>query len=181
MLKTVSITSLALLLCATARAQSKDGPHVEFFNSYSHASGGGGAAPGWLTSIAINRNRYVGYVAEFSRHYRIEKLSTRHGVLKDDSGFVALLFGVQVYFKKEKTVSPFLRLMVGGSQENVVVTRDNETFFTPRPAITFASGGGVDIKMREHFAFRLFQLDHLNFGHNRPGRFRLSTGLVVRF
>jgi hypothetical protein len=181
MLKVIRIASLMFLLSMAANAQSKDGPYVEFFNSYSYAVGGVGNGPGWLTSIAINRSHYVGFVGEFSRHYRTENLSTPDGVIKDTFGFKALLFGVQVYIKKQNTVSPFLRLMAGGSQENVIVTQDGKSSFAPRPAITLASGGGVDIRMREHFAFRLFQLDHLNFGHNRPGRFRLSTGLVVRF
>src|SRR5262245_49227915 len=104
MLRTMRIASVIFLLCATAAAQSQDAPVAEFFNSYSHAFGGNGDAPGWLTHVAINRNRYYGYFGEFSRHYRAARLKLHDDEIKDVEGFKTLLLGIQVYIKKQSPV-----------------------------------------------------------------------------
>jgi hypothetical protein len=181
MLKVIRMASLILLLSITATAQSKDGPHVELFNGYSHAFGGNGDAPGWLTSVTVNRSRYHGFFGEFSRHYRAARINLPDGEIKNTSGFNILLFGIQVYIKKQNPVTPFLRLTIGGWTENTPTTFDGKPGFNYAPELTLGAGGGVDVKLSDRFAFRAFQLDHLNAGQNKPKRVRLSTGLVVRF
>lgn len=59
--------------------------------------------------------------------------------------------------------------------------RDGKSFFNYGPELTLGAGGGVDVRMSDRFAFRAFQIDHLNAGQTKPKRVRLSTGLVVRF
>jgi hypothetical protein len=179
MLKITRMALAIFLFCATANAQ--DNPKVEFFNSYSYAFGGNGNAPGWLTSFAVNRSRYHGYFGEFSRHYRAARIERSNGESKDIKGFNALLFGIQVYIKKQSPVSPFLRLTIGGATETSPFKVDGKTSFGYGPELLLGAGGGVDIRLPGRFAFRALQIDHLNPGANKPKRVRLSTGLVLRF
>ncbi len=169
------------LLSMTAIAQSKDGPHVEFSNAFSYALGGNGDAPGWLTSITFNRSRYHGYFGEFSRHYRAARVNLPDGEIKNTRGFNVLLLGIQVYIKKQSPVSPFLRLTIGGWSEHTPAVLDGKPGFNYAPELTLGAGGGVDIKLSDRYAFRAFQLDHLNAGQHNPKRVRVSSGLVVRF
>lgn len=166
-----------LLLSATAAAQSsaqsKDGPYVESFSGFSYALGGNGDAPGFITSLAFNRSRYHGYFGEFSRHYGVPRSNLPGGEIEGRGPFGTLLFGVQFYIKKHSPVSPFLRLMVGGSMENSAVN------YAPQPIV--GAGGGVDVRISDRFAFRAIQVDHLNPGKDKQKRVRLSSGLVVRF
>jgi hypothetical protein len=179
MLKIMRIALAILIFCATASAQ--DNPKVEFFNSYSYAFGSYGNAPGWLTSFAVNRSRYHGYFGEFSRHYRAVRVQTYNGEFKDIKDFSALLLGVQVYIKKQNPISPFIRLTIGGTSEPMPIKGQGGRSFTTSPTILLGAGGGVDIRLPGHFAFRAFQIDHLNPGPDKPKRVRLSTGLVLRF
>lgn len=181
MLKAIRIASLMLLISMAANAQSKDGPHVESFNGFSYAFGGNGDAPGWITSLTVNRSRYHGYFGEFSRHYRAARINLPNDEIKNIRGFNTLLLGIQVYIKKQSPVSPFLRLTIGGWTENSPAMVDGKSFFNYGPELTLGAGGGVDVRISDRFAFRAFQLDHLNPGHHKQKRVRLSSGLVVRF
>ncbi len=182
MLKVIRIASLVLLLSMTANAQSKDGPYVESFNGFSYAFGGNGDAPGWITSLTINRSRYHGFFGEFSRHYRAARINLPNGEIENKSGFNTLLFGIQVYIKKHSPVSPFLRLTIGGWTENTPSMFEGKPGFQYAPELTLGAGGGVDVRLSDRFAFRAIQLDHMRAtGSVKPQRVRLSTGLVVRF
>jgi hypothetical protein len=183
MLKVMRIVSLMLLLSMTATAQSqkKDGPYVELFNGFSYATGGNGDAPGWMTSVTINRSPYHGFFGEFSRHYRAARINLPNGEIENKRGFNTLLFGIQVYIKKHSPVSPFLRLTIGGWTENTPSMFEGKPVFNYAPELTLGAGGGLDVKMSDRLAFRVIQLDHINAGQNKPKRVRLSSGLVVRF
>lgn len=183
MLKVIGIASLMFLLSMAANAQSqkKDGPYVEFFNGFSYATGGNGRAPGWMTSVTINRSPYHGFFGKFSRHYRAARINLPDDEIENTRGFSTLLLGVQVYIKKQSPVSPFLRLTIGGWTEHTPAMEDGKTFFRYGPELTLGAGGGVDVRMSDRIAFRAIQLDHINAGQNKPKRVRLSSGLVVRF
>ncbi len=181
MLKVIRIASLTVLLSMAASAQSKDSPYVEFFNGFSYAVGGNGDAPGWMTSVAINRSHYHGFFGEFSRHYRAARINLPNDEIENHRGFNILLLGVQVYIKKQSPVSPFLRLTIGGWTENTPAMKDGKSFFNYSPELTLGAGGGVDVKVSDRLAFRVIQLDHINAGQDRPKRVRLSSGLIVRF
>jgi len=181
MLKTMRTASVIFLLCAIASAQSQDAPVVEFFNSYSHAFGGNGNAPGWLAHIAINRNRFYGYFGEFSHHYRDARINLANDESKDVKGFDTLLLGIQIYIKKQSPVSPFIRLTVGGTTETSPITVQGKTYHPYGPVLLLGAGCGLDIKLRGRLALRAIQLDHLNPGADKPKRVRVSSGLVVRF
>lgn len=99
MLKIMRMASLILLLSMAANAQSKDGPYVESFNGFSYSFGGNGDVPGWITSLAINRNRYFGYFGEFSRHYRAALINLPNDEIKNTKGFNMLLFGFRFISK----------------------------------------------------------------------------------
>ncbi len=188
MLRMLRAMGVMLLLCAMANAQinSQEVPKIEFFNSFSVAFGSNGNAPGWLTSLTVNRSihndPYLGLVFEVSHHYRSPVIQTTAGPLKDTVGLRSALFGFQVYMFRKSRVSPFLRLMpLGVSEENVIVTEDGKSRFDSRPAHTGAVGGGFDMKINKRVALRAVQIDYMGFGGDRPNRTRVSTGLVLRF
>src|SRR6185295_9064480 len=107
---------------------------------YSYAFGGNGNAPGWLTSFAVNRSRYHGFFGEFSRHYRAARIETHNGAIKDIKQFSTLLFGVQVYIKKQNPISPFIRLTIGGTTEPMPITVDGKRSFATSPTLLLGAG-----------------------------------------
>ena len=52
-----------------------------------------------------------------------------------------------------------------------------------RTTLAFAAGGGIDLHLRRHFAFRLFQADYIptRLDGKWQSHVRLATGLLVEF
>jgi hypothetical protein len=149
-------------------------PFLEVFGGYSFLRAGfkyGDNVPaGWDVSMAANITKAIGFVGEFSGHYK------SYGALSY-SGH-SFMGGVQ-FSSRGRSVKPFAHALVGGA-------RISERFFgvstghiTP---LAMALGGGVDVNAGRWIAVRAFQLDYIplyssgDWEHSA----RLSAGVVFK-
>jgi hypothetical protein len=174
------IASLTLLLPLSVRAQET--PKVEVFGGYLYASIEAGQervnTNGWHAMIAIN-TKYPGleFVADVTGHYGS---LARVGVDTHTA-----LFGVRSSLRREK-VTGFVHSLYGVSR----IDADADMLggsIKGRSDVAFAfvpGGGGLDIKLSDTLAFRVFQFDLLvtHWGRNDSQlHLRLSSGIVFRF
>lgn len=178
-----------LITVLAPASNAQDTPRAELFGGYSYfRAEGGNSLHGWNASIAANVNDWFGVVADFGGHYGNESLR----VTVPDDIFIdaessnnvhTFLFGPRFSYRKHRTLTPFAHALVGASRSHVEATVDTPIFSTrisdTDTDFAAAFGGGLDARISDRFAFRVFQADYLPTGRNE--NFRLSTGVVIRF
>ncbi len=181
-------------------------PKAELFLGYSYLQAVPKLADGnrlvWLnggsTSIAFNFNRYLGVVGDFGgfgdTQLRLNG-SASPGVVQDSSGSVyTYLFGPRLSYRGHERITPFAQVLFGGIHASQVTLSSGCTAAgcTPLPSenkFAMTAGGGLDIKVRQHFAIRIIQAEYLmtRFDNVTTGAaatqndMRLSSGIVFRF
>ena len=181
-------------------------PKVELFLGYSYLQAVPKLADGnrlvWLnggsTSIAFNFNRYLGLVGDFGgfgdTQLRLNG-AANPSIVQDSSGSVyTYLAGPRLSYRGHGRITPFAQALFGGIHASEVTLSSGCTAAgcTPLPAEnTFAmtAGGGLDIKVHQHFAIRIIQAEYLmtRFDNLTTGAaatqndMRLSSGIVFRF
>lgn len=179
------ISAALLLLAWPLNAPAQDAPKAEIFGGYSYLRADdsfddGLDLHGWNASAAINFTKYAGIVADFSGHYGDVRLSPTLG--KADISAHLFLVGPRFSYRKHERLTPFGHVLLGAARSHV-------TFFDPTGKVKFrdsafamAVGGGLDVKLHDRLAARLFQADYVltRFGDDSQHNFRLSTGLVLR-
>lgn len=173
----------ALTLALPILAQAQDSPSTEIFGGYSYLRGdddnGGIDLHGWNVSFNQNVVKWFGIKGDFSGHYGDFDIVPGLG-----SDFSAHLFlvGPQFTVRKSDRVQPFVHALFG-------VARTDVTFFDPTSrivqrdsAFAMALGGGLDVRLIDRLAVRLFQTDYVltRFDDDNQHNFRVSTGLVLR-
>jgi outer membrane protein OmpA-like peptidoglycan-associated protein len=152
---------------------------------------------GGSTSLAYNVNRRLGLVGDFGAYTNSEmRFSGGYtGTVDVDNSNVAVmtyLFGPRLSFWKQDRVSLFAQALFGGVHANEVVLKNctvNCTLLPSENSFAMTAGGGLDLRVRPHFAIRLFQAEYLmtrftNFTTGVSGTqndIRLSSGIVFRF
>jgi len=129
-------------------------------------------------SFAYNASRYLGLVAEFS-DYNFQRDVSGTSV---KGNWNTLLFGPRLNLRRDYFV-PFVEFLVGSSHADLQLTGSSG-----QTALAMAAGGGVDVVLSRHFAWRFAQIDYLmtNFsganlgGNSRQDNLRLGTGIVIR-
>ena len=182
MRKLFLIVALMLVSSIAAQAQEKN-PSTEIFGGYSYLLGddddGGVDLHGWNTSFNQNIVKWAGIKADFSGHYGDVTLLPGQ---RADLQAHLFLVGPQFTLRKYDRVTPFAHALFG-------VMRTDLNYFDPTGKITLrdsafamALGGGVDIKVIDSIAVRLFQTDYVltRFNSDTQHNFRVSTGLVLR-
>jgi opacity protein-like surface antigen len=172
-----------MMLALPVLAQAQEYPRTEIFGGYSylHADDddGGLDLHGWNASFNQNIVKWAGIKADFSGHYGDVTLAPGLGA---DISAHLFLVGPHFAVRKNERVIPFVHALFG-------VARTDVTFFGPVGKITqrdsafaLALGGGVDIKIIDNLAVRLFQADYVltRFDDDNQNSFRVSTGLVLR-
>jgi len=178
-------------------------PKIELFLGYSYLR----AVPSisadnrlaWLNggsaSIAFNFNRYLGIVGDFGgfNDTEIRLFGTNPSSAPDSSGTAyTYLFGPRLSFRNNGRITPFAQALFGGIHASEVKLSDCTSACTLLPSEdTFAltAGGGVDVRVRRHFAIRVIQAEYLmtRFENRTTGDsarqndIRLSSGIVFRF
>jgi len=159
---------LAVLVCSAAwslTAAGQDHPRGEFFGGYQFTHFDPNVnANGWNASITGNLNNWFGVTADFS------------GAYKNGGKFHTAMVGPVFSIRKSDKVTPFAHVLVGGT---VVSGGGIST-----SGFATAIGGGLDVKVSEHVAWRLVQGDWLLFrsgGETDKKNARVSTGIVFRF
>jgi outer membrane protein OmpA-like peptidoglycan-associated protein/opacity protein-like surface antigen len=184
-------------------ATDYDTPRFELFMGYSYV----GAAPrndrnrivglhGGSESLAFNLNNFLGIVADFGA-YESDHL-TLEGVppirVHADGAMYSYLFGPRVSFRSGR-VTPFAQYLLGGAYVSHVTISgcSGSAICTPlasENAIAMTAGGGIDVTLTRHIAWRLFQAEYMftrlrdplsSTGQTaRQNDVRLSTGIVFR-
>jgi len=173
----------ALTLALPLIAQAQDAPNTEIFGGYSYLRGddddGGVDLHGWNASFNQNIVKWAGIKADFSGHYGDFTFIPGFG---SDLSAHLFLVGPQFSIRKNERVQPFVHALFG-------IMRTDLTYFdvTGRiarrdSAFAMALGGGLDVKVTDHLAVRLFQTDYVltRFDSDNQHNFRASTGLVLR-
>lgn len=131
-------------------------------------------------SFAYNASRYLGLVAEFSG-YDFERNLTGTNAR---GSWNTWLFGPRLNLRRFDYFVPFAEFLIGGSHADSLITGTSS-----QNAFALAAGGGVDVVLSKHVAWRFAQIDYLmtNFsgpnlgGNARQDNLRLGTGIVIRF
>jgi outer membrane protein OmpA-like peptidoglycan-associated protein len=178
-------------------------PRYELFLGYSNfrALSDPGNRIAWLgggsTSVAINANRYFGFVGDFGAYHdtRFGPGAPPIGGTVDSYGDVyTYMFGPRLSFRRDR-VTPFVQALFGGAHAgDVTLNGCTGIGCTPLPfenSFTFSAGGGLDITLVRHVALRLFQAEYVmtrfkdptssTGGSGSQNDLRLSAGIVFRF
>lgn len=170
-----ALLAVVCLLCLSALSVAQDVPKAEVFGGYSYLrfNPGGGTSfnnNGWNASLTFNANKWLGFTGDFGGTYN----SLAAGA---NSNLHTFLFGPKLTYRTDK-FAPFVHALFGGARSGLTATGfgggSNGSF-------SFATGGGVDYKVRDRISLRLVQLDYVNtrFANNVQNNLRFSTGLVV--
>jgi hypothetical protein len=188
MRRTAIIISLVLILALSARGQGNY-PKGEVFGGYAFShytvDNIGRNLNGWGVGVSGNLTRYFGLAADFSGVYGSEPpyprvVPAQPGISSDPVSVGAYHFLAGPRFTlRTRTVAPFAHAMFGLKDLRQELAGNWLTF-----AMGF--GGGVDVRLGKHAAYRIFQADYIPA--KRPlglrgwdSDFRLQTGLVFRF
>lgn len=176
-MKLLLVSSLWLVSLQAVFAQEK--PQVEVFGGYSYAA----IAPnnfadrlntnGGHTNVTINGS-FMGFTADFSAHKAKSSIT--------NATTYNFMIGPRFSRSGEK-VSWFVHSLYGVSTARtdvpLISLKQSRTGFAYVPG-----GGGVDVKLNNRIAIRLFQFDLLFLKRTYPTPSispRISTGIVIRW
>ena len=188
-----------------ASGQYMGTPRAELFLGYSYLRALPAPTTGnrlmWMnggsTSLALNFNRYLGIVGDFGA-YTNSQMRFQGGyagtvdVDNENVGAFSYLFGPRISFRNHSRVTPFVQALFGEMHANEV-TLSNCTFsctlLPSEDTFAWTAGGGLDVRVRRHFAIRLIQAEYLmtRFQDYSTGStasqndMRLSAGIVFLF
>lgn len=169
---------------------------VELFGGYSylHVDAGltreagflftnGGIANGWNASVGANVNQWFSLVADFSGHYGeilnpVFPINTNTKPHIGGVGFNrhSFLFGPRLSYRTRKGFMPFAHFLLGGAHDDAFFNSISET------RLTWALGGGMDMKVSKRLALRLIQADYVpTKAREIQDNVRISTGIVWHF
>jgi outer membrane protein OmpA-like peptidoglycan-associated protein/opacity protein-like surface antigen len=182
-------------------------PDAELFLGYSYLRAIPAPSDGnrlvWLhggdASIAFNLNRYVGIVGDFSgfdnSETRLAATGANSSKVVDSSGTAyTYLLGPRLSFRNNGRLTPFVQALFGGIHAGEVTLDSGCTgagckVLPTEGSFAMTAGGGLDIRVHRHFAFRIIQAEYLmtRFDNQDTGEsgsqndMRLSSGVVFRF
>ena len=157
-------------------------PGGVFSNFNSHGGSG---------EVVYNPNRWLGIVGQAGGYTFSRDLSpiaasnpTLTNPFATDGGFSTLLFGPRLNLRKFDHFVPFAEFLIGFAHAGGALTGASSQY-----TFALAAGGGVDLVLWKHLAWRVAELDYLqtNFtgvavGANaRQNNFRAGSGVVFRF
>jgi len=166
---------LALLVISALAlpAEAQDiTPKVELYGGYDYlrvnAIGTSFNFNGGSGQLAYNVNHWLGIVGDFGGYY------TNDGF---HAGILSYMAGPRVNFRGHGKMTPFAQILFGGAR-----SVDN----SPLNTFAMSAGGGVDVKISEHFAIRPVQAEYFltkftDGADNRQNNFRFGAGVVFRF
>jgi len=99
--------------------------------------------------------------------------------------FQTFMAGPRINFRHFDRFVPFVEFMAGASRGTSQVTGNTSS----EESLALLAGGGVDIVLAKHFAWRAFEADYLMTNFNgslvgpdgRQNNFRIGTGVVMRW
>lgn len=167
-------------------AYAQEVPKIDIFAGYSYLRANPATSgvdsfntPGGSASLAYNANSWLSGVADFGGYHSNNILGT--GI---DGTISTYLFGPRVSYRHNERITPFGQVLFGvahaGSHAFGASSSDN--------AFAMSVGGGVDVKVSQHFSLRPLQADYLltrfkelGSGAQNQNNLRVSTGVVFHF
>ena len=171
MSKAVCVLAGVLLLAISAFAQ--DAPKAEFSAGYSYLRLGGSGGTnqnGGSFSMAGNLTRWFGIVGDAGFYH-----SSFLGAGLNTTTFMA---GPRFSARSNSRATPFVQLLVGGAH----LSAGYNGISASVAPFALSAGGGVDLKVSSHMAFRP-QLDYIAMRYHgqEQNAARASFGVVFRF
>jgi opacity protein-like surface antigen len=168
------IMAAALVLAFAFQASAQDtAPKVELSGGYSYVHNGKFSLDfhGGSGSLAYNFNNWLGAVADIGGY----KLSGTPGA---SLNIVSYTFGPRISFRHDR-FTPFAQILLGGARASASV---NGGGGGSENTFSMLAGGGLDIKLSQHFGVRLPQIEYFmtRFGSQTQNNVRISAGIVIR-
>lgn len=148
------------------------------FANFNNQGGGGG--------FTFNATRYLGLTAEVDSYHFSRGIDNGSGTSTSAGGrLTTYLFGPRLNLRRFDHFVPFAEFLFGGAYSGGDALTGNSS----QSSAAMAAGGGIDVVITEHIAWRFAQIDYLmtNFSgdalgaSSRQNNLRLGTGVVVRW
>ena len=165
---------IALVPFLTLPARAQELPKVEVFGGYSYQFVDLGRADlrmnGWNGEVSQNVNSWFGGVGSITGYY-----SHPGGVNVNVHSF---MYGPLFTHRKNKSFTPFAHVLFGGVRASKGYLGISEA----HTSFGLAAGGGLDVKVGDHLAVRVFQVDYLMtpYLNLRQDNVKVSAGIVLR-
>ena len=174
----------ALSLALPIIAQAQDSPRTEIFGGYSYLRldndlNDDQDLNGYNASVNQTFfKKWLGFKADFSGHFGDAARALGPGT---DLNKFLFLFGPQITLRKFEKIQPFAHVLFGAAR--IDLNNDTTGLDFSDTSFALAAGGGVDFKVIDRVAIRLFQADYVltRFNDFNQHNFRASTGFVLRF
>jgi hypothetical protein len=175
-MKRVLVLTLACwIFMATFQTHAQEKDDISLFGGYSSYLFEKDGNRGWNASLAGNLAKHLAFVVDASGHR------------KPASDF-NLLFGPRYIHMIRNRVTPFTHILIGLEHESRRAHFSglfSPISYRPNNAFACSLGFGADIRVRNWFSVRAFQLDVLvfkanGFPINLDGYLRASFGAVFR-
>ncbi|MBI3896129.1 MAG: outer membrane beta-barrel protein [Acidobacteria bacterium] len=175
-----------LLLPLALMAQSV--PKIEMYGGYSFLRIQEISHHGWNLTFGPNVNNNLGITTEISGHYGSRTDTLFPGLeAKTDSMVHSFMLGPRVFQTVGGNWIPYVQGLFGITRVDVdetLVQDGNRVFSASDGDLGFGMvlGGGLDVKVNDAVAFRIFQADYnvVRVGGTRFEGGRVSTGVVLR-
>ncbi len=172
-----------LLLSFSILAVAQDIPKAEIFAGYSYvkleidATGNDKTnMNGWDANLAVNGNKYLAFVADFSGEYGDIVIG---GQTQGNLKVFSALFGPKVNFRYGK-FTPYIQGLFGATHASFVP--ENDVQAQPQNMFAMAFGGGVDISVNERISIRPAQVEYFTtkMGPDLLNHFRYTAGVIFK-
>lgn len=176
----LAVIALAVMVCSVPASAQNNSQHSDWdiFAGYSYADPGGsvngvplkGQPQGFGISVTRNFNSWFGMTADFGGHF-----NGNNRVGTADTGTISA--GPKFTWRGEH-FNPFAEFLVGWNHTAPTGLSDSN-------AMNIITGGGIDMKLTQHWALRLIQADYVFANHKKPSPAytnfsggRVQTGIV---
>lgn len=204
------VLSAAIVLCGCALTFAQNEKKPEFFGGYSFETVDSGITSTDLNTSTTLDNRFktngfnlagtgyltkrFGITADFSGSYKTRNDTFGTATGQSKLSLYNFTAGPQIRFSSHGKVTPFVQGLAGFARRNLSETfaATTTTFSDNKTSFALNLGGGLDYKLSNRFAWRIFQVDYNPiFLRARtvnttaiPNRtlngFRFSTGIVIK-
>ena len=194
MKRKVVVCLFGCLLCFAGVSKAQSYPRFDLSTSYAFLHSDPARSPGIgaLTvngggvSLGYNANRWLTAVVDVSGYAGSNVvlaclLTGCPSAVSSSTTMWTYLAGPRFNFRRSKRVTPYAQVLAGFAH--------GSGLYTPGVQRSFALsvGGGLDVRITDHFSLRPVQADYLmtHFnefdGHATQADLRLSSGLAVHF
>jgi outer membrane immunogenic protein len=147
------------------------------------------AAPGACGCISLQGGSgWVGYSFKPSLAV-VGEVASQHASnispFAADLTLISYMGGIRYKRSSRRGVSPFAQVLLGGAHASGSMAPGNSGIPGSPNAFATAAGGGVDLRLSRHFAFRLIQADYYytrlpNGVNDHQNNLRIGAGLLIR-